>query len=346
MMKAPSFILMYFMAFMVVVGVLASFFQYDKENPQLSNKNVLRVLSYSSFIKEWGPGPILAKEFEEETGIKIKWLDAGNAGQILEQLKKNENSVDVVLGLDLIAMHEAKKVLQWKKLNRYNTYFSRELPSGVIFDQFLPIDWSPMTFVYKKKMATPPQRLEDLLNADFANSLGLQDPNISSTGFYFLAWIMSVKGEEKGFEYIKNLKSSIRVVSPSWSASYGLFKNNLVPLVFTFFTSPIYHHLNEKDFSYQPIYFDEPLIYNVEYAAVPATCSACEDAQLFVEFLLRMSSQRTIMEKNYMLPVVEGVRKGTAFDFSKNIQLIKPNAFLKTIDSKEKILNQWNKTGI
>lgn len=157
---------------------------------------------------------------------------------------------------------------------------------------------------------------------------------------------MSVKGEEKGFEYIKSLKNSIRVVSPSWSASYGLFKNNLVPMVFTFFTSPIYHHLNEKDFSYQPIYFDEPLIYNVEYAAVPATCVSCEDAQMWVEFLLRMSSQRTIMEKNYMLPVVEGVRRGTAFDFSKNIQLIKSNSFLKTIDNKDKILKQWNTIGI
>ena len=270
-MKKPPYILLYFIAFMLVVGGLASFFQYDKENPQQSNKKILRVLSYSGFIKEWGPGPILAKEFEDETDIKIEWIDAGNAGQILEELKKSDDPVDAVLGLDLIAMHEAKKILQWKKLNRYNTYFSRELPSGVIFDQFLPIDWSPMTFVFKKKMATPPQRLEDLLGPDFANSLGLQDPNISSTGFYFLAWIMSMKGEEKGFEYLKNLKNSIRVVSPSWSASYGLFKNNLVPLVFSFFTSPIYHHLNEKDFSYQPIYFDEPLIYNVEYAAIPAT---------------------------------------------------------------------------
>ncbi len=345
-MKKPPYILLYFIAFMLVVGALASFFQNEQKNPQHSNKKVLRVLSYSSFFKEWGPGPVLAKEFEEETGISVQWVDAGNAGQILEELKKSKTAVDVVVGLDLIAMHEAKKILQWKKLNRYNTYFSRELPSGVIFDQFLPIDWAPMTFVYKKKMSTPPQRLDDLLNPEFANSLGLQDPNISSTGFYFLTWIMSVMGEEKGFEYLKTLKSSIRVVSPSWSASYGLFKNNLVPLVFTFFTSPIYHHLNEKDFSYQPIYFDEPLIYTVEYAAVPSTCISCEDAQLWVEFLLKMSSQRTIMEKNYMLPVVEGVRRGTAFDFSRNIQLIKPNAFLKAIDNKESILKQWNKTGL
>lgn len=330
---------------MLVVGALSLFFQKQKTEPIDSEQKVLRVLSYSSFVKEWGPGPQLAKEFEEETNIKIQWIDIGNAGLIMDKLKEHSSTFDVVVGLDLLAVSEANKTLQWKKLNRYNTYFSRDLPSSIIFEHFLPLDWSPMTFAYKKR-GPPLQRMDDLLLPQYANSLGLQDPNVSATGFYFLTWVLAVKGVEEGFEYIKNLKNSIRVVSPSWSASYGLFQNDLVPMVFTFFTSPLYHHLTEKDFRYQPIYFEEPLIYTVEYMAIPEACQSCEEAQIWVEFLLRMSSQRVIMEKNYMLPAVEGVRRGTAFDFSKSIQLIKPNHYLKIIQDKDAHLKRWNQLGI
>jgi thiamine transport system substrate-binding protein len=343
-MKKVSPIVFFFTTFMIVVGLLVFIFQNQQETEKKSSQKTLRVMTYSSFLKEWGPGPVLAKEFEEETQIKIEWVEVSNAGLILERLQKQKTAVDVVLGLDLLAVHEAQKTFEWKKLNRSQTYFSRDLPSSIVFENFLPMDWSPLTFVYKKKMEVPRQ-LDDLLKPEYANSLALQDPNTSATGFYFLTWVLAIKGKESGFEYLKSLKNSIRVVSPSWSASYSLFQNDLAPMVFTFFTSPIYHHLNEKDFRYQPVYFDEPYMYTVEYMAIPETCNQCEEAHLWLDFLLRMSSQRVIMEKNFMLPAVEGVRQRTAFDFPKNIQLIKPNHYLKIIENKNDLLEQWNRMG-
>ncbi len=343
-MKKNIAFLVFFIAFMGIVGILVYFF--NKQTSSVSTtKSSLRVLTYSGFMKEWGPGPELAKEFFEETGIPIEWVEVSNAGLIAEKLKQLKTPVDVVVGLDLLAVNEVQKIEAWKRLNRSHTYFSRDLPASVIFDHFLPIDWAPLTFVYKKK----PQSilyLDDLLKPENANSLGLQDPNTSSTGFYFLTWVLSVKGVDAGFEYLKQLKNSIRVVSPSWSASYSLFQNDLVPMVFTFFTSPIYHHLNEKDFRYQPIYFEEAHIYTVEYMGIPATCLRCEEAQQWVEFLLRMSSQKVIMEKNFMLPSVEGVRQRTPFDFPRNIQLIKPKQFMRFIEDKPQLLERWNKMGL
>lgn len=344
-MKKVSLFILFFVSFLLIVGALSFFFITQQKKEIVSDKKVLRVLTYSSFIKEWGPGPELARLFEEETGIQIKWEDVNNAGLIVDRLKSKQIEPDAVIGLDLLAIREVQHVLGWKKLNRYNTYFSRELSSGLIFEQFLPMDWSPMTFIYKKK-GPPVQKMDDLLNPDYANSLGLQDPNTSATGFYFLAWIFAVKGPEEGTKYLKSLKNSIRVVSPTWSTSYSLFQNDLSPLVFSFFTSPLYHHLNEKDFRYQPIYFDEPYIFTVEYMAIPENCQSCEEAQLWVEFLLRMSSQKIIMEKNFMLPSVAGVRQGTVFDFAKSIQLIKSNQYLRILDEKNQLLEKWNQLGI
>ena len=47
-----------------------------------------------------------------------------------------------------------------------------------------------------------------------------------------------------------------------------------------------------------------------------------KNAEDFVKYLLSSSSQKIIMEKNFMLPVIEGVKKNTPFDFPKNIRLI------------------------
>ncbi|HVK61428.1 MAG TPA: hypothetical protein VM432_07755, partial [Bdellovibrionales bacterium] len=60
--------------------------------------NTLRVISYSSFVNSWGPGPEIVKRFTEETGIAVDLQDGGDAGLLLEKMKLFP--ADVVVGLD------------------------------------------------------------------------------------------------------------------------------------------------------------------------------------------------------------------------------------------------------
>lgn len=324
----------------IVVGLVFAFRMVEHSND--SQTPDLYILSYPNFLKDWGPGPEIAKKFEEKHGIKVRWVEASNAGMIIEYLtNNNEYPIDVVLGLDILSLDQARSAVRWRDVPVKNARFASDLASIHTLKDFVPFDWSPMTFVYKRKEDLPPQKLKDFINEKYVNSLGLQDPASSSTGMYFLIWVLSVMGEEKGFEYLAQLKSSIRVISPSWSASYSLFQNDQVPYVFSYFTSPLYHHIQEQNFNYQPIFFDEPHIYAIEYAGVPETCRHCPLAQKFVQFLLEPENQKLIMRKNFMLPTIKGVKDKTEFDFAKSIDLIDPKSFQNLLNKRETLLEKW-----
>jgi thiamine transport system substrate-binding protein len=230
----------------------------------------------------------------------------------------------------------------WMPVETGEVSFVGELPRGAIYPDFAPFDWAPMTFIFRRGELKTPLHLDDLLKSDYANSLALQDPHSSSTGLYFLIWILAQKGEAAGLKYLKALKPSIRIISPSWSASYSLFQNNQAPMVFSYFTSSIYHYVNENDNRYQPVYFDDPHIYSVEYMGIPQSCVNCKTAQAFVKHVLSAESQKTIMEKNYMLPAVRGVKRGTPFDFPKSIKLIDPKHYEDLLGKKDEILKAWS----
>lgn len=327
--------------FVVIVATLFAAFRYFEDSAD-STTTDLYILAYPNFMKEWGPGPEIARRFEEKYKIKVRWIEASNAGMIIEYLNNNnEYPIDVVLGLDILSLEKAKATIGWKETPLRNVRFTKDIANIHVDREFIPFDWSPMTFIYKRTDNVPPKKLEDFTSETFVNSLGLQDPNTSSTGMYFLIWVLSVMGEEKGFEYLAQLKPSIRVISPSWSAGYSLFQNDQIPYVFSYFTSPLYHHIVESNFNYQPIFFDQPHIYAIEYAGVPSTCTHCSLAQKFVAFLLEKENQKHIMMKNFMLPAVDGVKDKTEFDFSKSIQLIPPQSFRQLLEKKETLLERW-----
>lgn len=343
----------FIVSFVIIVGALFVWNYQEHLNLNLASEDAegdgkaLKVLTYSGFLKSWGPGPELALEFEKKYKTKIHWIEVSNAGMIIENLQNRDaqEQPDVVLGLDLLSLKEARQLFKWKKLKATATY-ANELPKGVIYPEFAPIDWAPLTFIFRRTELPTPLRLDDLLKEGYANALALQDPRTSSTGLYFLIWVLSIKGEEQGFDFLKNLKPSIRIISPTWSASYSLFQNNQAPMVFSFFTSTIYHYVKEDDTRYQPVYFDDPHVYTVEYAAVPETCENCKMADKFVQFLLTADSQKKIMEKNYMLPVVPGVRKGTPFDFPKTIQLVEEKKYEEILEKKQDYLERWKKLNL
>lgn len=328
---------------LIIGGLFAWNLLSDEGGFPLGEEPALVVLSYSNFLKTWGPAQELTRDFEKSAGLKIKWIELGNAGMILENLKgrTSEDMPDLVIGLDSLSLHEARDLMQWKKITTPGVVFSKELPAQVVQSDFVPVDWAPMTFIFKRAGQPAPARLDDLLGDGYANSLALQDPRTSSTGLYFMMWVLSLKGEDMGFDFLGKLKPSVRIVSPSWSASYSLFQNNQAPMVFSFFTSTIYHYLNEGDYKYQPIYFDEPHVFAAEYMGVPAGCRNCAAAEKFARFLLTRASQKIIMEKNFMLPVVENVKQGTPFDFPRSIELINPETYAPYLQKKEELLQRW-----
>ena len=335
----------YFSAILFALILLVFPYVFFTEEIQ-DQKDTIRVLTYSSFIQEWGAGPKIAALFEEETGCKVQWINAGNAGLIIERLKfkRETDKPDVVFGLDQFSIFEANKLFKWKELSYLTDKVQNSiLPSGARFNNFLAYDWGPLTFVYKKNQVTPPKNLTELIKPEFANSIILQDPRMSSPGLQFFLWILNDMGEKKGFEYLKQLKQSIKIMSPSWSSSYSVFKMEESAMVFSYFTSPFYHLVEENDANFKAIELENPHPIQVEYMGIPEFCNQCEVAEKFANFIVKPEIQKILMEKNYMFPVAGKALEGSSIVLPKNVKYYKPIENISLIQRKRELINKWKK---
>lgn len=274
-------------------------------------EKTLRILSYSTFVSSTGPAPALVQEFKTRCKCKVEFVTAGDAGLLLERLKLTQEKAhfDLVIGLDQFWAGKAANDLEWMPIENHQE-LSGLLAEEIKTDQlqnFLPFDYAPMTFIFRKdEVQNPPTTLDDLLKPDFRSSLSLQDPRSSSPGLQFLSWVVRTK-KDQSKNFLNNLKTSIHSVSPSWALSYGLFKKEQSKFVFSHVTSLAFHLAVENDQSYSAVSFLEGHPLHVEYAGVPKGCKNCDLGKEFISFMLEEKSQELISQQNFMLPARKGV---------------------------------------
>lgn len=170
----------------------------------------LRILSYSTFVSSSGPAPELVHEFKKRCRCKVDFVTTGDAGLLLERLKLTQDRAqyDVVIGLD--RFWAAKAAQEWEWLEPVLIKEKKvEFVEGLAIEdlaQFVPFDYAPMTFIYRKSdVSNVPQSLSDFLKPEFKSSISLQDPRSSSPGLQFFSWVILTQGEEAE-EFLKKFK--------------------------------------------------------------------------------------------------------------------------------------------
>lgn len=306
--------------FVLTIGAFAGvWIHFINESKELDRSKIkmwpLRVLAYPTFASAYGPGPELAKEFEKRCNCKVELLNAGDSALLTEKIlaKGDDFTVDVVLGYDQLTIPKALESLSWKKIDIEKF----EIPERLKFpgqEFMIPFDWAPLTFIYKKSEIDPPQNLRQLLESRFDSAVSLQNPTTSTPGRQFFQWIYSALGPEAGLSFFSSLAAQNFVFADTWSSSYGLFQKGPMKMSFSYLTSVVYHWEVEKNEDFQPAVFEEALPIQVEYMAVSSRCRLCEEAEDFLKFILEPGAQSLIMQKNYMFPINDDVRKGTKFD--------------------------------
>lgn len=287
---------------------------------QVSGKR-MRILAYSSFMGSTGPGLQLVEDFKKQCQCSVEVSNAGDAGLIVERLLlSRKDQFDLVIGLDQFALADAEKKIHWKKIALDDVAFTTEVKSHVS-SNFVPYDWSPMTFIYRKDEIEPPKALNDLVSEEYRAKIAIQDPRSSTPGFEFFQWVMAVK-KDKAAEFFEGLKPNIQSISPSWSFSYGLFKKGLAKLVFSYVTSLVYHWEVESDHRYQAATFADGHPYQVEFAGIPESCTECELAQQFLKNMMSASGQKLIASKNFMFPAVAAVEVSSTYSQLPKLKLI------------------------
>ena len=260
---------------------------------------VLNVLTYESFVAEWGPGPAVEKAFEATCACDLVFTAAGDGAALLARIKLEgaASDADIVLGLDtnLTASAAASGLFAPHGQTLVNT-----LPVAYSDPLFLPYDWGYFAFVYDKtKLAVPPTSFQALAASDL--KILIQDPRASTPGLGLLMWIKAAYGD-KSAEIWAGLADNIVTVTPGWSESYGMFLEGEADMVLSYTTSPAYHLIAEKDDTKAAAAFEEGHYLQIEVAGKLAATDQPELADQFLAFMGTDAFQSLIPETNWMYP--------------------------------------------
>jgi thiamine transport system substrate-binding protein len=269
--------------------------------PALADTPVLTVLTYDSFISEWGPGPAVEKAFEATCACDLKFIGAGDGAALLArvQLEGAASEADVVLGLDTSLTGAAAATGLFAP---HGLAAKTNLPVDFADPLFLPFDWGWFAFVYDKtKLATPPKSFEELAASDL--KIIIQDPRASTPGLGLLLWVKAAYGD-RASEIWAALADNIVTVTPGWSEAYGLFLEGEADMVLSYTTSPAYHLIAEKDDSKAAALFNEGHYLQVEVAGRLAATDQPALADQFLAFMLTDAFQSVIPQTNWMYPAV------------------------------------------
>ena len=264
-------------------------------------KDKLTVYTYESFTAEWGPGPVVKKNFEDECDCEVDFVSVEDGVALLNRVRLEGKSTkaDIVLGLDTNLTAEAKATGLFAP---HGPVENVDVPGGWSDDTFVPFDYGYFAVVYDtEKMKAPPKSLKDLVEGDPSQKIAIQDPRTSTPGLGLVLWMKSVYGDKAADAWAK-LKDRVLTVTPGWSESYGLFTKGEAPMVLSYTTSPAYHMISEKTDRYQAASFSEGHYLQIEVAGITVNGEKNPLSQKFIAFMTGPGFQDAVPETQWMYP--------------------------------------------
>ena len=280
----------------LAAGLLAATPAFAQDKPTLT------VMTYDSFVSDWGPGPAVEAAFEETCGCDLKFVGSGDGAALLARIRLEgaRSEADVVLGLDTNLTAAAVDT----GLFAPHGITPEGLSLPITWDDpaFLPFDWGYFAFVHDTtKLATPPADFRALGASDV--SIIIQDPRSSTPGLGLLMWVKTVYGDDAPAIW-EALSDNIVTVTKGWSEAYGLFLEGEADMVLSYTTSPAYHRIAEQDDSKAAAEFAEGHYLQIEVAGKLAASDQPELADAFLAFMLTEEFQSAIPTTNWMYPAV------------------------------------------
>lgn len=286
----------------------------------------LRVMTHDSFsISE-----DVVAQFEEEHNVTVQFLQAGDAGTMLNQaiLTKDDPQADVIYGVDNTFLSRALEADIALPLDDLNL---DQIPDNLKVDpeqRFFPVDYGDVclnydTAYFDENAISVPQTLADLIQPEYEGLLVVENPASSSPGLAFLLATIGALGEDGYLDFWADLRENDVLVVDGWStAYYGEFSGaagseGTRPLVVSYATSPA-----------AEVYFSEGALTEPPTGAVtaPGTCFRQiefvaalrntphpELARAFVAFTLGKTFQADIPLNMWVYPTNQDVELPQVF---------------------------------
>ncbi|MBO0654661.1 2-aminoethylphosphonate ABC transporter substrate-binding protein [Streptomyces triculaminicus] len=239
------------------------------------------------------------KDFEKETGIKVRYVEGGS-GEVVQRLarEKSNTKADVVVTLPPFIQQADGKGL----LAAYRPQGSDKVADGAKdpAGKWTAVANNYFCFIYNTKElhGTPPRTWKDLLDAGYKGKLQYSTPGVAGDGTAVLIKVMhDLGGKEPAMAYLKDLQKnnvgpskSTGQLAPKVDKGELLVANGDVQMNFA----------NTKSMPNQGIFFPagdngKPTTFALPYAAglVKAAPHAAS-AKKFLDYLLTDRVQREV----------------------------------------------------
>ncbi|GAA3872290.1 thiamine ABC transporter substrate-binding protein [Saccharothrix violaceirubra] len=277
-------------------------------------ERVVTLVTHDSFVVK----PELLDAFKAETGITVKQVASGDAGELTNKLVLTKDSPigDVAFGVDSTFASRALKEGVFAEYDsgaakngaqRYALTPANRLHAVDVGDVCLNYDIAAL------KDKGEPQKFADLLDPKYKDLLVVEDPATSSPGLAFLLSTIATYGDGGDSDwrtYWAGLKANgVKVVS-GWEEAYtqdfsGSAGKGPRPIVVSYASSPSAEIGADGNPRTRAVF--DTCYRQVEYAGVLSGAKNTEDARKVVDFLLSEKFQSTVAENMYVYPSREGV---------------------------------------
>jgi len=269
----------------------------------------------------------LLADFQNETGIEIKVLRAGDTGAMVNQavLTKDNPLADVIFGVDNTFLSRA---LDADVFDPYASPLLASVPNELETDpRVTPIDFGDVCINWDKGYfagagLAPPETLLDLTDPAYRDLLVVQNPATSSPGLAFLYSTIARFGETGDYtwiDYWSELRENGVLVTSGWEEAYYSYftaaSDGDRPIVVSYASSPPF----EVIYATEPI--DEPptavmtdgCFRQIEYAGIVTGTENLPAAEQVIDLLLSTRFQEEIPLSMFVFPANEDAALPAAF---------------------------------
>jgi thiamine transport system substrate-binding protein len=265
--------------------------------------------------------------FTKQTGIKVKVLQAGDAGAALNQviLTKSNPIGDVFFGVDNTFLSRA---LTAGVFTKYTPPALAQVPGEYQLDashRLTPVDHGDVCINYdkqwfaEKKLAVP-ATLADLTKPAYRGLLVVENPATSSPGLAFQLATIARFGTGGWQGFWSKLRANDVKVDDGWETAYnGDFtqgtNQGTFPLVVSYASSPpaaVYYSKPQPKTSPIGTMLDS-CFRQVEFAGILRGTGHEAAAKQLVDFMLSTRFQEDIPLQMFVFPVRDGTKLPTVF---------------------------------
>ena len=265
--------------------------------------------------------------FERDSGLKLRILQAGDAGTTLNQalLTAGKPQGDVLFGVDdsLLSRALAGDVLEPYRSDELDAVTPAFAPPD---ERVTPIDRGDVCLnvdrsYFRSRDLAPPSTLAELALPRYRELLVVENPATSSPGLSFMLATIARFGERRWEEYWRKLRGNgVRVVD-GWEEAYtqqfsgASGSPGTRPIVVSYATSPA----AEVIFAGKPldesptIALEDGCFRQLEYAGVLRGARNPDGARLLIDFMLSERFQADVPGSMFVYPVRRGVALPEAF---------------------------------